>query len=290
MNPLFLGRRSQSINYFKFHVPVDVWDDFIKAKEAEGLTYTYRDIMVASLIRIFKTRPQLNRFIVGGRLYQRKHIDFAMMVHKSLRTGAEEAALKVRYTGYETIGEIKQKLDAEIHKAVHEKNGYDGFDRFFRRAPLCVLKFFVGALRFFDRFGMLSAKTLFQVSPFHSSIYFADMKSIKMPYIYHHLYRFGNCGFFLSMGMPKMEAVVNDDGQVVPRKMIQMGVAVDDRVLDGLYFSRSIKGFMRWCSDPSILENPLEEHEIYHELTPKEKRKKAKIKASQKEAKGVISS
>ncbi|MCL2851241.1 MAG: hypothetical protein FWE01_02665 [Firmicutes bacterium] len=271
MLPMFLNKRTTSTNYFLYPQDADKMDEFIALKKLDGINYTYRDIMLTILVRIFATRPKFNRFYVKDRLYQRKHIDIAMMVHKNLRQGDNEIIVKVRYTGYETIAEIKEKLDNAIETAIEDENTTKSFGLM----PNWFLRFSVGCLKFFDKRGLLSDKLLFKQSPFHCSILFADLKSIHVDYVFHHLYEFGNCGFFVTLGKEKMQAVVDEDSvDIVKKKVAHLGVSIDERPADGLYYSHMIKCVKRYTADLSYLEQPLQESEIFIPKDLKQKWKK----------------
>jgi hypothetical protein len=276
--------RTDASNYYRLRLPAEKFDEFITSKEKEGIVYTYRDIVLAILVRMFKVRPRLNQFVSAGRFYQRNNIDLSMVVHKSLRSGDQESIIKVRFTGYETIAEIKQRLEAEVARAIHETNEVDGFTSFLATAPFWLVKLFARAVRLLDHCGMWSDNFLFKNSPFHSSIFYADMKSVKLDYTFHHLNNFGNCGFFLTLGKEHTEAGFDNNGNVVPKKFIECGVTEDERFIDGLYFSRMIKAVHRIIDDLTVLERPLEEREIYPLKTWKELKAERKAKKKAKQA------
>jgi pyruvate/2-oxoglutarate dehydrogenase complex dihydrolipoamide acyltransferase (E2) component len=78
------------------------------------------------------------------------------------------------------------------------------------------------------------------------------------------LFDFGNCGFFLAMGKETYLPKVNAGGAVESKKIIQLGITVDERCVDGLCFTHVVKSSKRYFADLSILEQPLREDEIEH--------------------------
>ena len=260
MTPMFLGRRTESINYFLFQHPCEKLDEYIVQKNIEGANYSYRDIIIACLVRIFATRPKFNRFFIKDTLYQRNHIDVSMMVHKDLRKGDDEVIVKIRFTGLETIAEVKEKIDTEIQKAIKTEQT----DKSFNWMPQPLLKFIVRWLRFWDRFGLLTDRFLKKQSPFHTSIFYSDLKSIRLNYAFHHLFNFGNCGFFCTLGKEHLRPIVDEEThKIEAKKIFELGISVDDRVVDGLYYSHMIKGVHRITADLTQLEQPLHEDEIH---------------------------
>jgi hypothetical protein len=271
MIPLLMRTREGSTNNITMRQLAKHFDEFIAEKRKQGIEYNYRDIVVASLVRVFCMWPKLNRFVMGGRFFQRKWIDVSMMVHKSLRTGDDETAIKCRFTGYETLPEIKEVLDAEIKKAVTSRNGTDKTTDMLGKLPHLILKFVVNCIRTLDHFGFLPDSFMRNNSPFHTSIFITDLKSIGLDSIYHHLYNFGNCGCFVAIGKDKTVPVIDElTGEIKPDKVMDLGISLDERFHDGLYCSKSLRAWSRILSSPWCLEQPLQPYEIHKELTDKE--------------------
>ncbi|MCL2228217.1 MAG: 2-oxo acid dehydrogenase subunit E2 [Firmicutes bacterium] len=251
-------RRCEATNYFTKEVLCKKFDDYIELKKKEGKEYNYRDIALAVLVRIFYLRPQLNRFVVKGKIYQRHHVDVACTVHKNLRTGEKETAIKCRFHGNETLDEVKERVDSALKKAVFEENSTDKFvDSLLGRAPNFLLRFIVWTFRIRDRWGLLSDKFMFETSPMHTSIFYGDLKSIHLGATWHHLYEFGNCGFFLTMGKETWKPVVCQKTQkITAEKVVELGISIDERFIDGLTYSQMLKTIDRILEDLTVLETP----------------------------------
>lgn len=293
MMPLFMKSREGSTNFITIQLPAKKYDEFIAAKKAEGINYTYRDITIALIVRAFKLFPKCNRFITAGRIYQRKHIDVSMAVQKNLRTGDDETVVKMRFEGSETISEIKKNTDAVIAKVLIEKNGTDSVSDGLSKLPLWMMKIAMGFMRFCDHFGLFSDKILY-ASPFHCSAFFNDLKSIRLGKIYHHLYNFGNCGFFAAMGKEKWLPMVDQiTHEIKAEKILELGISADERYLDGLYYSNFLRTMQKVIDNFSCLERPPLDDEIHYIKTVKQikaekKQKKKQVKATKKELKKQV--
>jgi pyruvate/2-oxoglutarate dehydrogenase complex dihydrolipoamide acyltransferase (E2) component len=262
--PLFVPTRAEAVNYLMLDMDIGPVDAFIEKKKAEeGINYTYMDITITTLVRLFKKYPKLNRFIIAGQIWQRNVIELSMIIKKSFRPDAEETSLDTVFTGYETLKEVKKLLDDDITAALQTQNGTDGKRDVLASLPLWLLRIVVWALKFGDRHGMLPANFLRTGSPFHASFFVTNLKSIGLQVINHHLFEFGNCGFFLALGkeyyFPKVDPVT---GNIVRTKILQMGISMDERFVDGVCFSHVLKTGKRIFADPTILERPLREDEI----------------------------
>jgi hypothetical protein len=175
----------------------------------------------------------------------------------------DEDVMKVRFTGFETIAEIKNRLDTEITALQNAVDPLEKAMPVFEKLPHFILRFIVFCLMAADKHGLLSDKLLFEVSPFHSSFFVSYLKSINLDYIFHHLFDFGNCGFFITIGKENMEPYLDSESnEVKMQKIIRMGISIDARCVDGLYYSRFLRTCKQIMRDLTVLEKPLAESEI----------------------------
>ncbi|MBI9009403.1 MAG: 2-oxoglutarate dehydrogenase [Tenericutes bacterium] len=237
-------------------------DEFIQDKrKTEGIRFSYLDILASAIVRTLAQRPKMNRFCVNGRVFARNNIQVAFAIKKKLVDSAEETTVKLTFEGTENIYEIKEKIDAVIkeNKGVEVKNDVDKISKILTRVPNFLIKFMVRFLMFLDKHGMLP-KSIIDVSPFHTSVFLVHLKSIKMPPVFHHIYKFGTTGTFISIGQEKYEPVVKnrETKEIVVKKMLKAGVVVDERISDGLYNSLTLRLFKQLMENPHLLETKLD--------------------------------
>lgn len=260
--PHLLSARHDSQNIAKYEVRCESLDDFIQKEKENGNTITYMHIVVAALVRLIALRPFLNRFVMNGRVFKRNKIYVSFVVKKALRDDVEETTVKIEFDGTENIYQVKEKIDEEIRKNNFKeaKNGTDKTARLLTNIPNFLIKFAVGLIKFLDKHGMLPKK-LIAVSPFHTSVFVTNLKSIKTDYIYHHLYDFGTTGLFVSMGKEKSMPVVNKNNEIEVSKVMTLGVVTDERFCDGLYFGNSLRLMKRIFENPNVLTENID-HKI----------------------------
>jgi len=240
-------------------------DDYIFAKRhEENIRLTYMHIIIAAFVRVMALRPKLNRFIVNGRVFKRNDIQISFAVKKTLLDTADETTIKLTFEGTESIYEVKQKIDDAILENAKESavNGTDKMAKLLTVVPNGLIKIVVGFLMWLDKHGLLPKKVL-EVSPFHTSLFLTNMKSIKMGYVYHHCYNFGSTSIFVSMGKEKYEPVVlvADDAKCGVAKVMKVGVVVNEWICDGLYYGNSLREFKKYMEDPKVLEQRID-HKI----------------------------
>ncbi|XMB72663.1 2-oxoglutarate dehydrogenase [Mycoplasmatota bacterium WC30] len=238
-------------------------DDYILTKrKEEKIRFSYLDVLVTSMVRVFAKRPKLNRFIVNGRIFKRNNIQISFAVKKKLVDSAEETTVKLTFDGTESIYEVKERLDAIIkeNKHVDENNASDNIAKVLTGVPNFMIKGMVRFLMFLDKHGMLP-RSVIDASPFHASAFLVHSKSIKMDPVLHHIYNFGTTGLFVSMGQEKYEPKIKnrETKEIIVKKMMKAGVVVDERICDGLYNSLSLRLFKKYMENPSLLDQKNDE-------------------------------
>lgn len=241
-------------------------DEFIDEEREKGIHFNYMHIVIAGLLRMYAERPKMNRFIVNRKIYARHGISFCFAMKKTLKEDAPETTIKLTFKGTENIYDVKEMIDKAIeeNKKLEESNETDKMASRLLRLPNWFLKFVMKFIRFLDNHAMLPKK-LINVSPFHTTCFLTNMKSLSTDYVYHHLYDFGTTSQFLSMGKEHIEAVVEDD-EIVKRKIMKMGMVVDERICDGFYYAKGIKAGTKYIQNPKLLRERLTEIEKDNEI------------------------
>jgi len=284
--PYFMPQRIDATNKTTIPINCEGLDKFVlEQKKTNGVHYTYTEILIAAIVRMLHERPKANRFINDCVVYQRNYISVSMSVLTKLVDEGEELTLKFYFKGTESLPEIKKIVDDEIAKniaanaEVHETTKAAGI---LCKLPSWMFKTFMWIARKMDKHNCLPKK-LIHASPFHTSMYFADLRSIKLDKIYHHLYNFGTTTIFGVLGKVKYVPVGNRNGEVKVEKHMDIGFSLDERVCDGLYWRNTLKLVLEYVENPNLLMEPLPEPE----LTGKALKKKQKQdkKNAKKEAK-----
>lgn len=252
--PFFMNQRIDAVNYFKAQIPCNAMDEFIARERRNGNHYTYMHLMFATLVRVLYTRKKMNRFIMRGTTYQRNTISISMDIKKKLEDEGDNVTCKFYFTGRESLAEIKSILDEEIAKnlKVEEVDKTTKVAKILGKLPDCMFRGFMAIARFLDRHGMLP-KFLIKASPFHTSLFITNLKSIKLSYIYHHLYNFGTTSIFVAMGKEKLEPYVDTNKEVKVGKFLTVGFSLDERIADGLYMGKTLKLIQDLLTNPDSL-------------------------------------
>ncbi len=278
--PFFMPQRIDAVNYVNVKVPCAPLDDFIAREKKNGKHYTYMHIMFAVLVRVLYTRQKMNRFIMRGSMYQRNYLSISMDIKKRLEDDAEDITCKFYFTGRESLEEITKMVDEEIAKNLQENTVHNTtkIAGRFCKLPDFLFRWALGFCRWLDKHGMLP-KSLIKASPFHTSCFLTNLKSIKLPYIYHHLYNFGTTSLFVAMGKEKVEPYVENNKELKVGKFITFGMTLDERVADGFYMGGTLKLCKDLLANPDVLKESLpDDGSIPKQLLKKNKATKVKNK------------
>lgn len=266
----FMPQRIDAVNLYKQKLDCDKIDQFILEEKKNGVHFTYQEIIIAAIVRLIYNRPRLNRFIMNCQIYQRNHLCISMNIKKKLSDDGEEVTLKMYFTGRESIYQVKEIIKKEIDKYLipteKEKKKNEKIDNqetrkaagFLCKLPNSAFKFAMGLIRFLDKGGNLP-KSLIHASPFHTTMYITNLKSIKLSAIYHHLYNFGTTTMFASIGKEKYEPVSDVSREIKVKKLIEIGFTLDERVADGLYYGNSLRMLQKFVENPNLLKEELKE-------------------------------
>lgn len=257
--PHIMKERYDAQNMTHFDCPCEPLDDFIKSEREKGRSIKYMDIMMAGMVRIIATCPQLNRFVMNGRIFKRNEISISFVVKKGMSTDAAESLVKLKFTGHESLYEVKEKIDRAIveNAKMEANNGTEKLARLLTLTPNFLIKLLVGLIKLLDKHGLLP-KAIIDLSPFHASCFITNLKSIKGPSIFHHLYEFGTTGIFLSMGKENLVPVVRN-GQIEVGKVMPADFVLDERFCDGFYYVNALNYLKKLYMNPELLASRLEE-------------------------------
>jgi hypothetical protein len=257
--PYFLRTRIDAQNLFEERIPIDHLEQFVKKYKDEIPGLSIMHIIIAALVRLVSQRPSLNRFVVWNKIFARKHLNFSIVVKRSLTDEGEETLIKPEFDLEDTLVDIAQKIRVELenNQQTGQQNGSDKTSKILGILPDFLLRTVVWLFFWLDKIGLLP-KTIYRVSPWHCSIFLTNIGSIGVESIYHHLYEFGTCSMFVAMGKKSRENIIEKDGDILEQKSVALKFVLDERVCDGFYYASSMRQLNKILLDPSVLLTPPE--------------------------------
>lgn len=228
-----------------------------------GQRYTMFHVIAAAIAKTITLRPQMNRFISGKRIYQRKGISLSFVAKKEFSDHGEEGLLYLPVGDEDTIDTIH----AQIHNAVSEVRGGKTdnsihFINILAKLPRWLLRLVMGILMWLDYHGHAPYE-LVKEDPNYSTVFISNLGSIRLNAGYHHLNNWGNNSVFVVIGAKHKAPVFLEDNKFEVREVLNLGITLDERIADGYYYSKTIRLLQHLLQNPVLLEQPLKEEVNY---------------------------
>ena len=225
--------------------------------------YTMFHLIVAALLKTITLRPKLNRFIVNSNFYQRNEISAAFVVKKKFSDKGAEALAFLHSKEDFTVEDVHEYIRSQVQECRSEKvdSSTENMD-ILNKLPRWLGKTAVKFIMFLDKHGWVP-KDMVATDPYYSSVVLSNLGSIKLKCGYHHLTNWGTCSLFCIIGEKKMSPFFDENGHVVMKETLDLGLTIDERLADGYYYSKSVRLLKYLLEHPEELEKPLKEEVRY---------------------------
>lgn len=203
-------------------------------------------IVLHALAHLLRDRPHLNRFVAGKRIYDRKGVFMTFAAKKAMHDDAPIATIKRAFPEGETFQTLVAALTADIGQAKSDAvSRIDQELHWFLKLPAPVLSFAISVLGWLDRRG-LAPRSLIGPDPMYTSVFLANLGSLGIDAAYHHLYEYGNCPLFVTIGT------------ITANQTVMFRYTYDERIEDGFYCARALDMLRELISNPAAWIAPAE--------------------------------
>jgi hypothetical protein len=251
MMPFLMRGRNEAIVFFEQHLDMSRAQPWLDAWNARtGARATVFHLVLHAIARVLHERPRLNRFVVGRRIYDRHGVFMTFAAKKAMRDDAPLATVKRGFAVDESFAAMVAALTTDIKVAKSDAiSKVDKELSVFLRFPGFLLAASVALLRWLDGHG-LAPRALIGDDPMYTSAFVANLGSLKIDAAYHHLYEYGNCPLFCTVGCLAPAPVVVD-GAIEVRPSLLIRYSYDERIEDGFYAASAIARVRTWIEDPA---------------------------------------
>lgn len=246
--PFVSPRRNEAVVYFAQDVDVEAAlrfaDEQNRARpEAEPLTLFH--LVLRAIARGLDERPRLNRFVAGGRVWQRDGIWISFSAKKRMSDDAPITTVKRRFDPAESLDVMLDALHAGLRdRRSDRESSSDREVGLLLRLPPPLVRAVLALARGLDAFGLLPGGMI-RSDPLYASAFVANLGSVGLAAGYHHLWEWGNIPIFCVIG--RVEP--GRDG----RRRVTLKWTLDERVEDGLYCARSLERLRELLEKPESL-------------------------------------
>jgi len=260
ITPYLMPMRCDAQVMLQQKLDYEVMARYVAQKNAEGVKVTFMHLLMAAFVRGVSQVPEANRFIINKQVFSRTELSCSVTILKDTQNDSvEETAVKVFFDPSDTIYDVA----ARVSKLTDENRKMEAEDPTLKLAKLVMSipllpNIVVGLAKLLDRYGLLP-KALLDMLPFHTSLFVANMASIGMNAVNHHIYNFGNTTLFMGMGRVEREVVMDPKGNVRNKRVMPVGIVADERVCAGAVFGKLFQVMLDHLKHPEKLELPPEQ-------------------------------
>jgi hypothetical protein len=249
--PLLMKTRNESAVYFDQSIDATRIEPFLAdVRASTGLRVTLLHVLMWCAAQILAERPGLNRFIAGGRIWQRRGVWLSFSMKKGMDDEAAVALVKRRIDPAWPLAELVRVVDVDVATIRRgEETVTDRELKVVLAAPTFVAALAVRLARALDRYGLLP-RAFIDADPLFASAIIAPLGSIGLDAPYHHLYEYGSVSIFAAAGAVRDEVVVVDGAPAV-RRVLPIRFTLDERIADGLYCARALDLLRCYVEDPA---------------------------------------
>lgn len=260
--PLMMPNRADNEAFIQEMIDFSAIEAYLARKNAANpqYKYTFFHVILAALARTVQMRPQMNRFIIGGKYYDRRHISFSLIAKKAFSDAAAEAIVILKYdpeSEKPAIDVLHDKLCDYVY-TLRTKDATDSTTDILdamAKGPQWFRQLLINVLRSLDAHGHMP-KDLAAEDPYNSTVFISNLGSIKLNAGYHHLSNWGTNSIFVVVGEKHMQPFYGEDGSVTVKPAIGLGLTLDERIGDGYYFSKCVHLLKKLLSEPELLDLP----------------------------------
>jgi len=207
-------------------------------------------LLMYCFARAMHERPGLNRFVLGGRIYQREHVELSFAAKKVMDLDAPLVTVKMRVPRDEPFPEFVRRVGTTIAESrTDRQTQVDKELKLVLAMPGPVVRGVMAALRGLDAINLLPA-AMIEPDPMYASMFCANLGSLGLDNTFHHLYEYGTISLFAAIGTTKKTIVVGRDGKPLVRDGVQVRWTFDERINDGMYCAAGMKVPLTIVEDP----------------------------------------
>ena len=234
---------------------------YIKEKKKSNQDLTFFHAFSIAIAKVVYNRPKLNRYIINHNCYQRNDVILTFTAKVDYSDDAKEVMSLIKVDPNDNIFTMSDKIKSKVDNFRNKKmqNSTDDSLDSLDKLPSWILKFFIAPIvKWMDRHDLLP-RSLNDDLIYNSTVILSNLGSIKCGAIHHNLTNFGTNSIILTIGDIHKEQVVMPNGETKIRDIVEFGINLDERIADGVYFSKAVNLLDYIMKHPETLERDANE-------------------------------
>lgn len=253
--PYISPRRNDSVFYMMQEYDVEAALEFVEKKKRErpaDRPITLFHLFLRAVSQVVELRPGVNRFVKGGKLWQRDGVWLTFSAKRELKDGSPMLTIKRHFRPHaESLDEMVDAIYDQLGRGRRgEETQSDKEMNLALRLPGFVIRAVMALMRGADSLGLLP-RSMIEPDPLFTSVFVANLGSVGYRAGFHHLWEYGTASIFGVMGLIEPGA----DG----RRKMSVAWTYDERIEDGLYSYNTLELVRERLLRPELLVEPLPE-------------------------------
>lgn len=249
--PALMPRRADGLVLFDQQIRVERAERYLEEVRLANpdLHPSIFHLVVWALVQMIDRHPHLNRFVAGGRVWQREGIWISYTAKTELTEAGTLIEIKDRFDPALSFPDMVRRTQAAVTAARAGAQGLaDRELELFLHLPPALRRGVVKAAAAGNALNLLPARFV-EGDPFFASAFVTNLGSVGLDAAFHHLYEYGTIPIFCAVGRIHPAPVV-DDGEVTVGRVASVKFSYDERTEDGLYAGHALEDFRRMVEDP----------------------------------------
>jgi pyruvate/2-oxoglutarate dehydrogenase complex dihydrolipoamide acyltransferase (E2) component len=222
-------------------------------------------LLAYACAQVLHARPRLNRFVSGGRIWQRRGVQVAFVAKKEFTDEGAEATVKVSAQAGETFPAFSARLAGLVDEARERERAVDREVGLIMRLPGPVVTGLMALARLLDRWNLFPW-FMIRDDPMYSSLFLANLGSVGVSDAFHHLYEYGSVSIFGAVSAVRRTTFVERD-RVVVDDGLSVRWTFDERIDDAFSAARSLTLVQRVMEAPARWLGPPEGEPAFTEAS-----------------------
>jgi hypothetical protein len=232
---LMLPKRQDAVIYSTLHIHSPHLAEVLKSHGLRFFPY-----VLYACVKTAVHHPILRRFVMGSRFYTHKRYWISTVIKTDKSDEGSNTFVKLEFDPQCTPNSVLHTVDQAITTTRSgSSQGANGLMRGLSWIPSGFFKLALWIAQWLDEHDLLP-NALISSDPLHSALIIANLGSIGGSAVHHHLFNWGTCSLVMTLGS------LSEAGDV------EIGLAVDERIAEGIGFFKAMETFK------SILEHPHE--------------------------------
>jgi len=247
--PYVSPRRNDSLFLMMQEIEVEAALEFLDKQNATrpaDRPVTLFHLFLRACAQALYLRPGVNRFVKGGKLWQRDGEWITFSAKREIKDGSPMITVKNLF--HPTTENLDEMVDGIYDRLLAGRSGRkttsDKEMNLMLYLPGFVVRFLMFLVRTADSLGILP-RSMIDADPLYTSLFIANLGSINYPAGFHHLWEHGTASLFGVMGRIEPGA----EG----RRKISVAWTYDERIEDGLYSYFTLETIRERLESPEML-------------------------------------